>query len=265
MPLNRSPWARRRGASTADSKKIMKRWTIWLAVWLLIAMAIHFAPRRTVPEKSERVTGASVDPTPPGRKLIGPSARTLRTDKPAELAWHGPDSNIPLQHDPMPLTADRRIALVAAALAIAQSNPPAAVELASKYQLDNGNGDVLPNLAQQWAESDFDSAMNWAVAQPPSPQRDQIFTHLAMIKSQTAPVEAANLVIKEIPPGPAQQEAAITVLHQWMLQDFAAASAWADQFPEGPIKQRAEAELAGGAAYLLVSQPAATDVPGPGN
>ena len=138
---------------------------------------------------------------------------------------------------------------------IAQTNPATAIELALKYQLDNGRGDVVPNLMLLWAQRDFDSATRWAMTQPPGDQRDQIFGRLAFAQSQANPRAAAELVINEIPPGPAQQEAALSVLHQWMLQDFSAAKAWADEFPEGPFKQRVDAELAGGAAYLSASQP----------
>jgi len=41
----------------------------------------------------------------------------------------------------------------------------------------------------------------------------------------------------------------MSVLSQWAMQDFAGASAWADQFPAGPLADRARQELAGIAAY----------------
>jgi hypothetical protein len=156
----------------------------------------------------------------------------------------------------MQLTADQKSELTRSTFTIAQTNPTAAIELVLKYQLDNGSGDVLPNLIQLWAQRDFDSALQWAIAQPPGDQRDRIFSHLAFAESQAAPSEAANMILEQIPPNSIQQEAAMTVLHQWLLQDFPAAKAWVAQLPEGEFKQRAEAELAGGAAHISASQPA---------
>lgn len=72
---------------------------------------------------------------------------------------------------------------------------------------------------------------------------------LAYVQSQNEPAAAANLVLEQIPPGPIQEEAAITVLHQWGGRDLASATAWADQFPPGTLRDRAEAELRGLAAY----------------
>jgi len=69
------------------------------------------------------------------------------------------------------------------------------------------------------------------------------------VQSQTAPEAAANLIIDQMPPGPAQIEAAISVVHQWGLQNFSAASDWVNQFPSGPLADRAKQELSGIAEY----------------
>jgi hypothetical protein len=42
----------------------------------------------------------------------------------------------------------------------------------------------------------------------------------AYVMSQTDPASAANLVINQIPPGPSQNEAVMTVLNQWANQDL---------------------------------------------
>jgi hypothetical protein len=227
----------------------MKHWTIWLTVWLLIAIA-YFASRKTSPQKLTREISATSVPN---------GTAPTRVNKPSNIsriAQHVKELNLPSKLDRMPLTADQKAELARSTFTIAQTNPTAAIELTLKYQLDNGSGDVLPNLMQLWAQRDFDSALQWAVAQPPGDQRDRIFSHLAFAESQSAPREAADMILEQIPPGPAQQEAALTVLHQWLLQDFSAAKAWADQFPESDFKQRAQAELAAGTAHTPASQPA---------
>jgi len=54
-----------------------------------------------------------------------------------------------------------------------------------------------------------------------------------------------RFVVKQIPPGLTQTEAAIMVVHQWALRDPAGAASWVESFPEGPIRDRAVNELKG--------------------
>lgn len=68
---------------------------------------------------------------------------------------------------------------------------------------------------------------------------------LAFAETQISPRDAARIVVYEIPPGSAQEEAALSVLHQWALTDFAGATAWADQFGATPFHDRARKELDG--------------------
>jgi hypothetical protein len=67
----------------------------------------------------------------------------------------------------------------------------------------------------------------------------------AYVMSQTDPASAANLVINQIPPGPSQNEAVMTVLNQWANQDLNAAATWVKGFPVGPLQERAVNELEG--------------------
>jgi hypothetical protein len=103
----------------------------------------------------------------------------------------------------------------------------------------------MEDIALTWAGKDLADALSWAASQPAGNQRDEIMARVAFMESRTAPEAAANLVIDEIPPGPAQDEAVISVLHQWAIQDFASAKAWAELFPSGPVRERALAELSG--------------------
>ena len=105
-------------------------------------------------------------------------------------------------------------------------------------------GALRGSLAQSWAEKDWPAAMNWMQAHPAAGlQQDQILEKLAFVLAKTSPMEAANFAIANISPGFTQNEAAIAVLHQWGLQDLAAARAWLEQFPQGDLRQRGEQEL----------------------
>ena len=139
---------------------------------------------------------------------------------------------------------EQRTTLADVDLQIAQSDPARAVDVAQQYHLNDGLYDVLPSLAVQWANQDLPAALAWAGNLPAGEQRDQIMARIAFIESQNAPVEAGNRVLTEIPPGAAQEEAVMTVIHQWSLKDMSGALGWVQKFPEGSLKDRALTELA---------------------
>jgi hypothetical protein len=103
--------------------------------------------------------------------------------------------------------------------------------------------DLSGRLIQQWAAQDFSAAHDWVRQQPSGEQRDGLLALMAFVQSKTDPVDAAELVSDEIAPGDNQVEAALWVLDQWALNDPEAASAWLNQFPAGPIRDRARDEL----------------------
>jgi hypothetical protein len=160
-----------------------------------------------------------------------------RRDPESALAWGKQQTN----------TLERDEALTAACFQMVQSDPARAVTLAEEFQLNNDA--VLDNLAQQWAAKDLTTAYNWILTQPAGDQRNALATGMAFVWSQTAPGDAAQFVAEQIPPGSAQDEAAMMVLHQWALADSAAANAWVQQFPEDPFRNRALNELASIAEY----------------
>jgi hypothetical protein len=122
---------------------------------------------------------------------------------------------------------------------VAQTDPKLAIQTLEQQGLDGDRRQImLGNLAQQWAAQDLPQAVNWASNYPPGKNRDNLFMHIALAKSQTAPVEAANMVAKQISPGPIQEEAVISVLQQWAAQDIDAAAGWVSQFPSGEVYDR---------------------------
>jgi hypothetical protein len=143
---------------------------------------------------------------------------------------------------------ERNSALADVCVQISQSDPAAAISAASQYGLQD-EGARFENIVQQWASQDFTAAYGWVSQLPAGAERDGSMTRLALVVAQVSPTDAANLVANEISPGTVQIEAAISVLHEWGLQDFAAASAWASQFPSGLMADRAKQELASVSAY----------------
>jgi hypothetical protein len=114
---------------------------------------------------------------------------------------------------------------------IAEDGDPArAVTLADNlYLTDLG---TLANLGQQWAQKDLPAAREWAVAKPTGDEKNELLERVAYVWASSDPANAARLVIEKMSPGSAQTEAAISVLHQWALQNFDDAAAWVDLFPK---------------------------------
>jgi len=127
----------------------------------------------------------------------------------------------------------------------AEKDPAGAVAAAQYFHLSDGSGTIMENLTQQWAAKDLPEAMAWASAHASGTERDQLIGRVAFIEAQTQPAEAAALVVEQIPEGEIQMEAAMSVVHQWGLQDMTAAAAWVERFPEGDLRTRAVNELQG--------------------
>lgn len=147
-----------------------------------------------------------------------------------------------------PEESERNSAVADVCFQVAQSDAAQAVEIAGRHGLGSAPGAVLQNLVQQWAAQDLSSAAGWIQQLPAGEQRSQMLERLAYVQAKTEPAAAASLVVDQIPAGPLQDEAAMTVLHQWAIRDLVSAAAWIRQFPPGSLRQRAERELQGIAA-----------------
>ena len=104
---------------------------------------------------------------------------------------------------------------------------------------------LVENLAAKWAGRDLDAALAWVRSLPEDGVREALVHRVAIVQSKTNPGEAARLVVEQIPAGPKQTEAVISVVHQWALQDLAGALDWVNSFPGGILKERAAHELEG--------------------
>lgn len=135
-------------------------------------------------------------------------------------------------------------------LELAETDPRAALELAITTRLYDTTPGLLENLTGQWAARDDKAAHAWVLQQSPGEWRDSLMARVAYSLSQSNPAEAAQIVASEISEGSVQDEAAISVLHQWALRDYDDAKSWAVTFAPGPFKARALAEVEGVNQYL---------------
>jgi hypothetical protein len=139
--------------------------------------------------------------------------------------------------------AARRSARATVCTALAESDPRRSVVLALAHGADDDDDDgLLVCLTMQWCERETAAAVEWAQAQPPGEWRDRLLGRVSYVLSKSAPAAAAALV-SELEPGSVQDEAAMAVLHQWALQDSAAALQWVEGFAEATLRDRALAEI----------------------
>lgn len=139
---------------------------------------------------------------------------------------------------------ERNTALTDVCIQVAQANAPQAILIAERHSLDDAAAQVLENVVQQWAHQDFANAAAWVLQRPEGEQREQMISRLAVVEAQTNPAEAARLIAGQMSPGRAQEEAAMSVVNAWIQKDPGSAAAWVQCFPAGPIRDRAERELA---------------------
>lgn len=150
-------------------------------------------------------------------------------------------------------TDERQSVLLDACTRWADYDPADAISWIRKLGLAETSSAPIEQVVQKWAAADFRAALAWANREAEGPQRELVMERLAFVRAQNQPSAAARLVAEQIPAGPVQIEATISVLHQWALSDFSGASTWADQFPS-ELQTRARAELDGVARYRLTQR-----------
>jgi len=178
-----------------------------------------------------------------GRMNPGPQRDRLLTEVAQRWAMH--DTAAALAWVAQIGTPDERTRLVSdICLQIGKIDPRAGITLAERSGFSGGYASVKGSLAEQWAAQDPSSAMQWALSQPAGDDRNQFVAEVASVQARTSPVEATRMVIREIPPGPEQDNAILATLDAWAHQDLAGAAAWVDQMPsDDSLGERARAVL----------------------
>lgn len=136
---------------------------------------------------------------------------------------------------------ERQFVLSTVLLTIGEIDPTSALTAAHNAGLKT-DVSLTEDLALQWAATDLNGATAWVLQLPPSAAKDTALSRLVFLEAQTQPEAAVNLVVNDMSAGPAQDEMAISVLHQWALKDFSGAQAWLDLFPDD-LRERGRQEL----------------------
>lgn len=142
-------------------------------------------------------------------------------------------------------TDDRASSMANVSIGMSQADPANALVTARQYGVVD-NGGLYQNMVALWAERDAAGAFDWVDTLPGGPEKDAMMERVAFAASKTSPADAAILATSEISDGPIRDDAVLAVLHQWAMRDLAAASSWVMQFPQGQLRDRAEAQLQSG-------------------
>jgi hypothetical protein len=139
--------------------------------------------------------------------------------------------------------SERLVAATEIVSQVGQADPGHAIEVSDVLGVGRNDGTV-EHIAQLWANQNLQAALDWTEAQPPGPQRDQILARIVTVEADRSPAEAANTVLQQMSPGPAQTNAIAPIVREWAIRDTAAASTWIQDLPQGPLRDLANGELA---------------------
>jgi len=120
-----------------------------------------------------------------------------------------------------------------------------AIELAAQHGAAEGGDGLIENLTTQWASHDAAASLTWVKSQPAGDLHDRLIARVAFALAGSDPFNAACYVAEEMQAGPIQNEAVISVLHQWAKTDIVGASDWAGNLQDDVLRERATNELAG--------------------
>lgn len=156
------------------------------------------------------------------------------------------------KHDPaaalywargLPHQDQRQEALVGCGNELAFHHPQRAIELAIEAGSAPAAEDLLNQAAGAWAAKDPGAAVTWAAAIADTALREKLVTQVATAWADQDPHAASKLVLDSVNDGSLGDNALVGIVQRIALKDMANAREWVDQFPDGRLRERAEAEL----------------------
>jgi hypothetical protein len=143
----------------------------------------------------------------------------------------------------LPDKIERQTALQSVSDATVYKNPADAVKSASTLDASPARDDTISRAAGAWALKAPEDAASWAKQITDDALREQVISSVATSWGASDPVAAGGLAMNSLRPGPLQDQAVGGIVQRLGLVDAAGAAAWANQFPEGTLRQTANAML----------------------
>jgi hypothetical protein len=144
---------------------------------------------------------------------------------------------------------ESNLARRAACLSLSQTNPAAAIERCSQNDADAEGQADFEGMFLAWAQSDLLAAGKWLDAQPANVRLDALRHRYVYVLARTDPPQALRMTGEVLTVPEARDEAMLTILHQWALQDLYAARQWVENDAPEELKTRTLAEIEGLDSY----------------
>lgn len=138
----------------------------------------------------------------------------------------------------------RRQALAAVAGEVVRSQPLLALDMILDLPAGAERDSLIRRGVMEWASADATGAIDWVKQIPAGDLRNQAVSGVAIVWSANEPVAAANFALNELSPGRVLDDTVVSIVQRWAQKDSAAAAAWVDQFPAGPLRDTAVENLA---------------------
>ena len=171
----------------------------------------------------------------PSKEELGKEALKRATENPDEAVVWAQSLAEP---------GDRETALLAVASELVRNNPRHALELGLELSASESRDELLERATREWAGQDPHAAVEWAKTLPESTLRQRLIGGAVLEWSQTEPREAAALAIDTLDAGRPLENLIVGIVQRWVQTEPEEASAWVAEFPDGPLKDAAEANLA---------------------
>ena len=162
----------------------------------------------------------------------------------AANAWAGQDfAAATAWANQLPESVDQQKVLENIADEAVYEHPLDALTLAATLPASSTRDDLITRATEAWAATAPQDAAAWANQISDDTLREQLTAVVAMRWAGSDPVAAGTLAIDSMSPGPGQDQAVIAIVEQWGRTDMSGATAWVNQFPEGPLRENASAIL----------------------
>jgi hypothetical protein len=157
------------------------------------------------------------------------------SDAESAFAWA---QSLPDAHESM-------LARRAVCLSLSRTNASAAVNRCGDVGADPTGEADFQGMFQAWVQSDSTAASEWLAAQPASPSLDKLRQRQVLVLAKMSPLKALGVAQQGFDSQAERDEAVVSVLHQWGLQNSTAARDWAKNWAPEELKARALAEIDG--------------------
>jgi hypothetical protein len=138
---------------------------------------------------------------------------------------------------------ERDQAIEHVAFELAASDTRGALNLLERRSRGNQADVATAGVIASWANLDFDGAVAWAEAQPPSPALDEILQRLVFLKANTDPLKATQLAERMVTDETVRSDVFASIAQVWAARDPDAAREWAASLDTN-VRRRVEGELA---------------------